>query len=93
MGSIGFFLPILVVFCVSVAIMLGLIDKWLEPKSFYEKWLEEELRENPDYINWLKRVDGGKNYKLGLKVLAKIKRNESSSYHKWLKRMRKIGKY
>jgi len=92
-SSIGYFLPILIAFCVGIALFLGYLDKMLKPKGSYEKWLEEELKINPDYINWLKVTHRGKDYKLGLKVLAKAKRDKSSSCYKWLKRMRKIGKY
>jgi len=90
MGNTGYFLPTLIIFCVGISLFLGLIDKWTQPKGSYRKWLEKELERNPDYINWLK---GGKNYKLGLKILAKIKKDNNNSYKKWLKRMRKIGKY
>jgi len=74
MGSMGFFLPIFIAFCVGVAVALGFIDKILKPKGSYEKWLEEELKTNPDYINWLKVANRGKDYRLGLRILRKIKR-------------------
>jgi len=75
-SSIGYFLPILIAFCVGIALFLGYLDKMLKPKGSYEKWLEEELKINPDYINWLKVTHRGKDYKLGLKILRKIKEAE-----------------
>ncbi|GAG59171.1 unnamed protein product [marine sediment metagenome] len=79
MGNIGYFFPIFIVFCVIVIVVLGLLDKWLAPKSSYEKWLEEELRKNPDYINWLKTANNGRHYKLGLRILRKIKKGGKKS--------------
>jgi len=93
MNSTGLFLPLLIGFFVAVTFLLGLMDRWLEPKSSYRKWLEKRLEEYPDYINWLKCANGGRDYKLGLKILAKLERDKNNSYKKWLKRMRKIGKY
>ena len=93
MGNTGLFFPIIVIFLVAGTIILCLIERMLEPKEAYEKWLEKELERNPDYINWLKHVSGGKDYQLGLQVLAKVKRDKSSSCYKWLKIMRRIGKY
>lgn len=74
MGNVGLFLPYLVGFSVAIVIILGLIDRWTEPKSSYRRWLERELRKDLNYINWLKHANNGKDYKLGLKVLKKIKR-------------------
>jgi len=62
---IGFFLGIIGI--------LTLLDRVNPTKSGYEKWLEEELKKNPDYINWLKVAHGSKNYRLGLRILRKIK--------------------
>ena len=73
MGDIGWFLPIFVVFLVSICFLFSLIDKWTEPKDSYDKWLEAELKRNPGYINWLKRANSGKDYKRGLRILRKIK--------------------
>ena len=55
-----------------------------EPKSTYEKWLEKELERNPDYINWLKEANNGKNYKLGLK----INERNRNRFYKLLKKIR-----
>lgn len=93
MDSTGYFLPILIVLFVAGTIILCLIERMFEPKGSYEKWLKEELERNPDYIHWLKDTDKGKYHALGLKILAKIERDKNNSYYKWLKRMRKIGKY
>ena len=93
MGNIGLFLPYLVIFCVAMSLLLGLIDKWTQPKGSYEKWLEEELERNPGYINWLRYANSGRDYKLGLRILKKIKRDKGKAYNKWFKRVRKEGKY
>ena len=63
---IGFFL--------GIVFLLALIDQVSPMKLGYEKWLEEELKKNPDYINWLKVYSKGKYYKLGLRILIKIKK-------------------
>jgi len=47
-----------------------------EPKSEWHKYLEKELERNPDYINWLKKANKIKDYKLGLKILKKIKKEK-----------------
>ena len=93
MSNIGWFLPIFVVFVVGGTILLGLIDHWLEPKSEWEKYLERRLERYPDYIEWLKVANGGRDYKLGLRILARIERDKNNSYKRWLKRIRKIGKW
>lgn len=72
MGSTGFFLPFLIISFVTGAIILCLIERMFEPKEPYEKWLEGELKRNPDYIDWLKVANGGKDYKLGLRILKRI---------------------
>ena len=61
-----------------------------EQKSEHQKYLERELEDNPDYINWLKMANNGRDYKLGIKILTKIKRDKNNSYKKWLKRVRKL---
>ena len=63
-----------------------------EPKTSYQKWLEKELERYPDYINWLKYANGGRDYKKGLKILEKIKRDENNSYKRWFKKIRKMVK-
>lgn len=85
MSNTGLIFPILVGFMILTAIILGRLDQWLEPKGSYEKWLEKKLEEEPDYINWLKVVDKGKSYKLGLKILKEAEQKQ----YKWY---RKIGK-
>jgi len=90
MGDTGFFLPLLIVVCVGIALLIGLLDEWTQPKTSYKKWLEKELKRNPDYINWLK---GSKDYKSGLRITKRIESEENKSYKRWLKRIRKIGKY
>ena len=72
MDKTGYFFPFFIISCMTVCYIFGLIDKMLAPKGNYEKWLEEELERNPDYINWLKTASRGKDYKLGLRVLKKI---------------------
>ena len=74
MDKTGYFLPLLIIGCIAVCYIFGLIDKMLAPKGSYEKWLEEELERNPDYINWLKVTNRGRDYKLGLRILRKIKK-------------------
>jgi len=90
MGNVGYFFPILVIACIVISLGVSIIERWLNPSDTetYEKWLKEELERNPDYINWLKRANGGKDYKLGLK----IRSDENNSYYKWIKRMRKYLK-
>ena len=72
MGNVGSFFPIFLVGCVVIVYLLCYIDKMVEPKTSYEKWLEEELARNPGYIDWLKCANCGRDYRLGLKVLRKI---------------------
>ena len=93
LGSTGWSLPIIIAFCVAISLLISLIDKWTQPKSSYKKWLEEELEENPDYINWLKDANSGKDYKTGLRILARIKRDNNNSYKRWLKKIRKLEKW
>ena len=84
MGNVGWFFPILVICGVLLAYGLALLDKWLSPNDSetYEIWLEEKLDKNPDYIDWLKVTNGGKDYHLGLKVLNKVERDKNRIYHK-----------
>lgn len=93
MGNVGWSLPIIIAFCVAISLLISLIDKWTQPKSSYKRWLEEELEENPDYINWLKDANGGRDYKTALRILARIKRDNNNSYKRWLKKIRKLRKY
>jgi len=75
MNNVGYFFPLIIILGVVLALGLALIEKWLNPSDTetYEKWLEEELVRNPGYIDWLKCTNRGKDYKLGLKILRKIK--------------------
>ena len=82
MGNTGLFLPVLIVFSVGAILLLGLIDKWTETKGSYVKWLEKELEKDPGYIGWLKGANSGRDYKLGLKILKKIKRKEINNGEK-----------
>ena len=59
----------------------------------HNDYIKEELEKNPDYIVWLKYANDGRDYKLGLKILKKIKRNRDNLYNRWFKKIRKIGKY
>ena len=65
-------------FLLSIVGILTLIGQVNPAKSSYKKgfeeFLKEELKKNPGYINWLKVAHGGKNYKLGLRILEKIKK-------------------
>ena len=76
MGNVGFFFPIMVAGCIVISVGLALLDRWLSPKDLetYERWLKEELKRNPDYIDWLKCANCGRDYRLGLKILKNIKR-------------------
>jgi len=76
MGNTGLFFPILVFMCITISLGVSLLERWLNPSDTetYEKWLEKELRKNPDYINWLEHSNGGKDYKLGLRILREIKK-------------------
>ena len=74
MNNIGWFFPIIVVAIIGFVTLFSLIDKWTTAKGSYEKWLEIELKKNPEYINWLKYANNGKDYKLGKKILAGIRR-------------------
>ena len=76
MGNTGLFFPILVFMCITISLGVSLLERWLNPSDTetYEKWLEKELRKNPDYINWLEHANGGKDYKLGLRILREIKK-------------------
>ena len=73
MGIIGYFLPILILGTILITVLLGMIEQWLTPKNRYEIWLEDKLRVCPEYINFLKVADAGKNYKLGKRALKKVK--------------------
>jgi len=64
-----------------------------EPKSEWTKHIERELERNPDYINWLKHVNGGRDYKKALRILKKIEKDENDLYRKWLKEIKKLGKW
>ena len=57
-------------FFMGLAILFNLIFR---DETYHEKWLKQYLKVNPDYINWLKVADGGKDYKIGLYYLKKIK--------------------
>ena len=83
MGNVGYFLPILVVFFVSVVLLLGLIDKWTQAKGSYYKWLEQKLERDPGYIDWLRTANDGRDYKVGLRILGRQERE----YMKWRKKM------
>ena len=90
MSDTGLFLPILIIACIVISLGVTLLERWLNPSETetYEKWLQKEFESNPDYVNWLKHANGGKDYKLGVRVFEKMKRDESNSYYKWIKRMR-----
>ena len=77
MDKMGYLLPIIIAFFTLFAIGLGLLDKRLQPKTDYEKWLKEELRVNPDYIEWLKVSNSGKDYKRGKRIMRKLKKGDS----------------
>ena len=76
MDKMGYLLPIIIAFFTLFAIGLGLLDRGLQPKTDYEKWLTEELRVNPGYIDWLKVANNGKDYKMGLRIVRKLRRKE-----------------
>ena len=76
MGSIGWFLPILIASLVAMCLLMGLIDQWTQPKSLYGEWLGEKLKRNTDYIRWLENANSGRDYKLGLRILKKIKKGK-----------------
>ena len=74
MYGVTFLAVYFIAFVVICCIALRLIEKKLKPKSSYEVWLMEELRRNPDYINWLKVANSGRDYKLGRRILKRIKK-------------------
>jgi len=76
MDNIGWFFLIFVAFLTAFVLLMGLIDRWTQPKTSYEKWLEIELKRNPDYIDWLRVANNGKDYKLGLRILRKLKKGK-----------------
>ena len=57
-------------------------------KSEYGKWLEKELERNPDYINWLKNANSGRDYKLGLSILRESERNKNKFYNRLMRKIR-----
>ena len=73
MGNTGLLFPIFLAFFLLMAVILGLLDKMLQPKDSYEKWLGEELKRNPGYIDWLMANDG-KGYKMGLRIVKRLRR-------------------
>ena len=79
-----------------IPIILLLVGLFLylsrEPKSEWHKYLERRLERYPDYINWLKYANGGRDYKKGLKILKRIERDNNNSYKRWFKKIRKMVK-
>jgi len=80
-------LIILIVLLVIIGLFIYLNK---EPKSYYQEYLEKELERNPDYINWLKYTNGGRDYKKALKILKKIESDENNLYRRWLREIRKL---
>ena len=73
------------------AIMIGLFilfDNLTKGKSEFEKYIEKELEQNPDYIDWLKKAHNGRDYKLGLGIIARIERDRNKVFYRLLKRIR-----
>ena len=64
----------MLVFFLGVVGIFKLTDRLTRTKSSYQQWLKDELLRNPDYIIWLKYANNGKDYKLGLQILNKIKK-------------------
>lgn len=75
-------IPIIIVFIVFK--FLG-----TNPKSGHEKWLKKELERNPDYINWLKNANSGKDYRLGLSILKRSERNKNKFYNRLMRKIRR----
>ena len=76
MGVIGYFLPILILGTILITVLLGMLEQWLTPKTTYEKWLEEKLRKEPVYLDFIQIADDGKHYKLGKRIFNKIERGK-----------------
>jgi len=60
-----------------------------ESKSEHEKYIEKELERNPDYIDWLKDSNNGRDYKLGMRILKRIERNKNKTFCRWIKKIRR----
>jgi len=65
---------ITMLFFLGIVGIFSLINRLTRTKSSYRQWLENELQRDPDYIIWLKYANNGKDYKLGLQILNKIKK-------------------
>jgi hypothetical protein len=74
---------LIILFLIGVFILLN-----REPRSEWEKYLEKELERNPDYINWLKYANGGREYKRALRILTRIDRDRNKVFYKLLKKIR-----
>lgn len=68
---------LIIAFLLFIISIFVIVDIAFRTESEWEKWLKKKLKDDPSYINWLKIANGGKGYKLGLKILKKInKRGE-----------------
>ena len=79
------------IFLLIPVVIIYIIFKFLsiKPKSGHKKWLEEELERNPDYINWLKYSNSGRDYKLGLSILRRSEGNKNKFYNRLMRKIRK----
>lgn len=78
------------IFLLIPIIIVFIVFKFLgtNPKSGHKRWLEEELERNPDYINWLKNANSGKDYKLGLSILRRSEGNKNKFYNRLIRKIR-----
>ena len=84
---------VLVALAVALVLSMGLLDRWTQSKTSYQKWLEGKLEDDPFYIDWLEHANNGRDYKLGLKILKRLERGRKKEYRKLIQeneRRRKI---
>ena len=74
-NNVAFLIKLAVIFFSSIGLIIFAIrGSMTTTKTKYEKWLEEKLRKDPDYIEWLKNNYTKETYKLGLRILKKIRK-------------------